>query len=65
MEDVNVGLWANQFSKEKYLVNYVDMKQFVQDYCLNNYLCIHYQSLHQMMCLWNKLLAIKEAKCCY
>lgn len=29
MEDVSVGLWIGKFVKEKYFVEYVDIKRFV------------------------------------
>lgn len=64
MEDVSVGLWIGKFAKEKYLVEYVDIKRFVQNHCEENYLCTHYQSPRQMMCLWDKLRATNEGKCC-
>jgi hypothetical protein len=63
MEDVSVGLWVGQYGQENHL-QYENSARFAQAGCISDYLTAHYQSPHQMMCLWDKLLATGLAECC-
>ncbi|KAG0568875.1 hypothetical protein KC19_6G050400 [Ceratodon purpureus] len=63
MEDVSVGLWVGQYAKEK-PVQYEHSIRFAQAGCVPHYLSAHYQSPRQMLCLWDKLLATNDGKCC-
>lgn len=63
MEDVSVGIWVREYAKMKY-VQYEHSVRFAQAGCIPNYLTAHYQSPRQMLCLWDKVLATNDGKCC-
>ena len=63
MEDVSVGLWVGEYAKAK-RVHYEHSARFAQGGCVPDYLTAHYQSPRKMLCLWDKVLAADDGKCC-
>lgn len=62
MEDVNMGMWVEQFNTLKH-VHYSHNWKFCQYGCMDDYYTAHYQSPRQMICLWDNLLK-GRAHCC-
>ncbi|CAN4116237.1 unnamed protein product [Withania somnifera] len=63
MEDVNMGMWVEQFNSSR-SVEYVHSLKFCQFGCIDDYYTAHYQSPRQMICLWRKLLNQGKPLCC-
>ncbi|XP_062162100.1 hydroxyproline O-galactosyltransferase GALT2-like [Alnus glutinosa] len=63
MEDVSMGMWVEQFNGSMAAVQYSHNLKFCQYGCMENNFTAHYQSLRQMICLWDKL-ARGRAQCC-
>ncbi|XP_024385161.1 hydroxyproline O-galactosyltransferase GALT6 isoform X2 [Physcomitrium patens] len=64
MEDVSVGIWVREYAKQVKHVQYEHSIRFAQAGCIPKYLTAHYQSPRQMLCLWDKVLAHDDGKCC-
>eukprot|EP00249_Psilotum_nudum_P011010 c22912_g1_i1 orf=266-2434(-) len=62
MEDVSMGLWVMQLNTTV-SVKYVHTWRFCQSGCGNGCVTAHYQSPHQMLCMWKKL-SMALAYCC-
>lgn len=64
LEDVAMGIWTDDMKKAGMQVKYVNDDRIYIGGCDEGYLVAHYQQPREMLCLWQKLQEMKQAKCC-
>ncbi|XXG87658.1 hypothetical protein AAC387_Pa11g2291 [Persea americana] len=64
LEDVAMGIWIAELKKRGLDIRYVNEERVYNEGCNDGYVVAHYQEPRDMLCLWQKLLEGKTAKCC-
>ncbi|KAL6009135.1 hypothetical protein ACLOJK_022362 [Asimina triloba] len=64
LEDVAMGIWISDMKKGGLDVKYVKEERVYNEGCKDGYVVAHYQEPREMLCLWQKLVEGKGAKCC-
>ena len=64
LEDVAMGMWIAEMSKEGMQISYVNEDRIYTEGCKDGYVVAHYQSPREMLCLWQNLQNGNEAAGC-
>ncbi|KAK2971027.1 hypothetical protein RJ640_025801 [Escallonia rubra] len=64
LEDVAMGIWAQQFKKHGHKVQYINDERFYNAGCESNYILAHYQNPRMVLCLWETLQKEHKPNCC-
>lgn len=64
LEDVAMGIWIAEMKKGGLKASYIKEERVYNEGCRDGFVVAHYQSPHEMLCLWQKLQQEHQAKCC-
>lgn len=65
LEDVAMGIWVDQYKRQKHkVVDYVTYDSYQHGMCENGFTISHYQNPSQMQCLWNNEMEGEHGICC-